>query len=139
MPGLDTTDYSTYTAGSVIMGATWGVLSESAAYAVGGGAANPLDDTRLLDVKQRNVTGLLAPQDVTIDIKNQVTSGAAMAYVERQAQRGVACLFKISQAGKLLRVFYGVPSLPGESVSSGQLATGQFAVTCEAFVPKPNI
>jgi hypothetical protein len=139
LPGLDSTDYSTYTAGSLVMAASWGVLAESAGYAVGGGAADQLDDTRLLDVKKRNVNGLLAAQDVTIDIRNQEISGSAMAYVERQALRGLSCLFKVSRAGQVLRVFYGVPSLPGEAVQAGGLASGQFVVNCPAFAIKPNV
>jgi len=141
LPGLDSTDYSTYVAaGSTLStAATWGTLAESTAYAVGGGASTQLDDTRLIDAKNRNEAGNLASQDVTIDIKPQETSGAAMAFIERQAQRARACLFKISKGGKVLRVFYGVPSLPGESVSAGQLATGQLSVTVPAWVIKPNV
>lgn len=139
LPGLDATDYSTYTAGTLTMAATWGTLSESAGYNVGGGAADQLDDTRLIDVKKRNIAGMLASQDVTIDIRNQEVSGTAMSFVERQALRGLGCLFKISRAGQVLRVFYGVPSLPGESVQAGQLASGQFVVNCPAFAIKPNV
>lgn len=139
LPGLDTTDYSTFTSGSFTAAATWGTVAESTAYAVGGGAANPLDDTRLIDSKTRNEAGNLASQDVTIDLKPQEVSGAAMAFLERQAQRGLPCLIKISKQGRVLRIFYGTPSLPGESVGAGQLATGQMSVTVPAWVLKPNV
>lgn len=139
IPGLDTTDYSTFTTGSFTAAATWGTLAESTAYAIGGGAAQPLDDTRLHDSKSRSEAGNLAAQDVSIDVKPQEVSGAAMAYIERQAQRGRRCLFKISKGGRVLRVFYGTPSMPGESVSTGQLATGQMSVTVPGWAVKPNV
>ena len=140
MPGFETTSYSTFSAASssYTMAATWGTISEAAGYAVGGGASSALDDTRLTDVKTRNVAGLLAPQDVTIDVKVGEIDGAAMIYVAKQARAGASCLFKITKGTQVLRVFYGVPSIPGESASVGALATGQFSVTVPAWVVKPN-
>jgi hypothetical protein len=139
MPGLDSTDYSTYTAGTAYAAATWGTISESTSYNIGGGAAEQLDDTRLLSIKTSNIAGNLAAQDVSIDIKAAEISGAAMQFVERQALRGLKCLFKVSKGSQVLRVFYGTPSLPGESVSAGAIGTGQFSVTVPAFAIKPNV
>lgn len=139
MPGLDTTDYSTYSAGSATVAATWGTISEAAGYTVGGGASAQLDDSRLLDVKTRNVAGLLAAQDLTIDLKNAEIDGAAMAFINTKAQRGLPCLFKITKGSQVLRVAYGVPSLPGEQVAAGGLASGQFNVICSGWVVKPNV
>ena len=140
--GLDSTDFSTFAAGASVvytMAATWGTISEAAGYSIGGGAADQLDDTRLVDTKRRNVAGLLPAQDVTIDVKNQLVSGTAMQFIERKAQTGGYVLMKITQAGTVVRVFYGSPSLPGESASSGQLASGQFSVTVPQFALKPNV
>lgn len=139
LPGLDSTDYSTYSAGNFYAAATWGTISEATSYAVGGGASDQLDDTRLTDSKRRNVAGLLASQDVTIGVNQGEISGAAMAYVETQAQRGLPCLFKVSKGSQVLRVFYGTPSIPGESVGVGALGTGEFSVTVPAFAVKPNV
>ena len=137
--GLDTSGYTTYTAGSLTVAATWGTVSEAASYAVGGGAAAQLDDTRLMDVKTRNVAGLLAPQDITIDVRNGVTDGAAMAFIEAAARNSTACLFRITQGTSVLRVYYGVPSVPGESVQAGGLASGQFNVLGPGWAVKPNV
>jgi hypothetical protein len=139
MPGLDTTDYSVYTAGSLTLAASWGTVSEAAAYNVGGGGAKALDDTRLHMTKDRNVAGNLASQDVTIDVKNAEIDGAAMAFIEAKAKRGLPVLMRISKGSQVLRVFYGVPSIPGEAVAAGQLATGQFNITVPAWVVKPNV
>lgn len=142
MPGLDSTDYSTYAsdaANYLTMALTWGTVAEGAGYQVGGGAGAQLDDTRLLDTKTRNLAGLLAPQDITVDVRNAKISSAGMAYIERRAMRNLPVLVKISQAGTVLRVGYGTPSLPGENVSSGELASGSFAIIVPAFAVKPNV
>jgi hypothetical protein len=139
LASIDTSGYSTWSAGTFTAAATWGTVSEAASYAVGGGAANQLDDTRLMDLKTRNVAGLLAPQDLTIDIKNGEEDSAAMAFIEAAAKNGTSCLFKITRGSTVLRVAYGVPSIPGESVQSGGLASGQFNVICPAWVSKPNV
>jgi len=139
MNGLDTSGYSTFTAGTLTTAATWGTISEAASYTVGGGAANALDDTRLMDVRTRNVAGLLAPQDLTVDVRNGVTQGSAMAFVEAAARNGTACLFRIAQGSTVLRVYYGVPSVPGESTAAGQLASGQFNVIGAGWALKPNV
>ena len=137
--GLVTTNYSTYSAGSLTLAASWGTISEAAAWQVGGGAANPLDDTRLTDIKTRNVAGLLAAQDLSIDVRSPVTSGTALAFVEAAAQTGTSILVKISKGGTVLRVAYGVPSLAGEQVSAGALGAGNFNMICPGWVLKPNV
>ena len=40
---------------------------------------------------------------------------------------------------QVLRVWYGTPSIPGESVSAGGLGTGQFNVICPGWVVKPGV
>lgn len=139
MNGLDTTNYSTFSAGDLTLAATWGTLSEAAGYTVGGGAAASLNDTRLIDVKTRNIAGLLAPQDVTIDIRNPVTSGAALAFLENKAVNSAKVLIRISKGGTVLRVLYGQPSLAGEGVQAGDLASGQMSITVPGWVVKPNV
>lgn len=141
MPGFETTNYSTFASASssYTMAATWGTISEAAGYTVGGGAATQLDDTRLIHTKTVNVAGLLAPQDVSIDVKVGELDGGAMAFVSQKARAAEPVLFKISKGAQVLRVFYGVPSLPGEAAAAGQLATGQFSVTVPGWVVKPNV
>lgn len=139
MAGLDTTDYTTYTAGSVIMASTWGTLVEATSYAVGGGAPNTIDDTRLHEAKSRNIAGLLPSQDLTFDIRNQEIDGTVLAFVEAKAKRGLNILVKITKGSQVLRVAYGQPSVPGESVQSGAGATGQFGLIVPGWVVKPNV
>lgn len=141
MPGFETTNYSTFAAASssYYMAATWGTVSEAAGYSVGGGAAAALDDTRLTDTKTRNIAGLLAPQDVTIDVRSGEVDGAAMQFLAAKARANVPVLVKISKGSQVLRVAYGTPSLPGESLTAGQLASGQISLTVPGWAIKPNI
>lgn len=142
MPGLDSTNYSTYASAAgnfITMALTWGTIAEGAGYQVGGGAGAQLNDTRLTDTKTRNIAGLLAPQDITVDVRTAKVSSAAMAFIERKAMNNEPVLIKISQGGTVLRVAYGTPSLPGENVSSGELASGSFGIIVPAFAIKPNV
>lgn len=138
MNGLVTTGYSTYTAGTFTPASAWSTIAEAASYSVGGGAASTLDDTRLYHTRTSNIAGLLAPQDLTIDVRNADVAGAAMAAVEAAAQTSTALLFRIMQGSKTLRVYFGIPSLPGESVQAGGLASGQFNILGDGWCVKPN-
>jgi len=48
-------------------------------------------------------------------------------------------LVRISKGNQVLRVAYGQPSVPGESVQAGQLASGSFSITVPGYVVKPNV
>jgi len=136
LQGLDTTGYGTFTAGTFTPVATWGTLSEAVGYDIGGGEANLLDDTKLLDSKTRNSNGLLAPQNVTISLKNQTVNGSVMDFIESAAKALTKLVFRITLHDGSVRVFRGVPSVPGESLQSGALASGSFGVTVEGWVTK---
>lgn len=140
--GLDSTNWDTYVqSGSLFFeAATWATISEAASYTVGGGDANPLDDPRLLDNKLRQVAGFNSPENLSIDVSSQEVDGTAMAFVINKARNGASILVKITKvsSGQILRVAYGVPSVPGESVRAGQLGTGSFNIIVPGYVVKPN-
>lgn len=137
--GLDTTLYSDYSAGTLTLADTWGLLDEAGGYAVGGGAAAQLDDSRLHLSKVRNIAGLNAAEDLTINIKTPEIEGAALAFLTRAARNGTSVLVRISKGSQILRVAYGVPSTYGEQVDVGGLGTGSFNIICPAYVLKPNV
>lgn len=139
MNGLDSSLYSTFSAGTLTLGATWGLLDESGGYAVGGGAADQLDDSRLHLAKRRNIAGLNAAEDITINLKTPEVEGAALAFVTAAARNGTSILVKITKGTRVVRVAYGVPSTYGEQVDVGGLGTGSFNIICPAYVLKPNV
>ncbi len=139
MNGLDASLYSTFSAGTLTLGNTWGLLDESGGYAVGGGAADQLDDSRLHLAKRRNIAGLNAAEDITINLKTPEVEGSALAFVTAAARNGTSILVKITKGTRIVRVAYGVPSTYGEQVDVGGLGTGSFNIICPAYVLKPNV
>lgn len=139
LPGLDTTDYSTWVTGLTYTAAlTWGTISEAYGYGVNGGAPDQLDDTRLIHVKKANIAGNLQSEDLTIKARNAEIDSSAMQFLMTKAQRGLAVLVKVSKGSQILRVFYGVPGRPGESVDAGGAGTGDFGLVGPGWVVKPN-
>lgn len=139
LAGLDTTQYSTWTAGDFIAGATWGLLDESAGYSMGGGAADQLDDSRIHLGKRINVAGLNPAEDITVNLRPPEVEGAALAFLTRAARNGTKVLIKITKDSRILRVAYGTPSTYGEQVDVGGLGSGSFNIVCPAWVLKPNV
>lgn len=139
MNGVDTTNYSTYTAGTFTPAATWGTVAEAAGLTIGGGAADALDDTRLTDTKKRNVSGMLAPQDMSVNLRNPTVMGSALAFILAAARNSTSCLFRVTQGTNVLGVYYGVPSVPGLNVQASGLASGDFGVIGEGWFAQPNL
>ncbi len=139
LEGLDTTQYSTFTAGDFYAAATWGLLDEAGGYSVGGGTSDQLDDSRLHLGKRRNVAGLNAAEDLNVNIKTPEVESAALSFLTAAARNGTNVLIKITKGTRIIRVAYGVPSTYGEQVDVGGLGTGSFSLTCPAYVLKPNV
>lgn len=132
---IDTTNYSAWsgTADFVPISA-WTTVTPVASYSIGGGEADRLDTTVLLDDMRQEENGMLAAQTVTFSLKNETVSGTAMAAIRRAARNNTALVFRITLKNGDVRVFRGTPSLPGEDVQQGAVGTGQFAVTVKRFV-----
>jgi hypothetical protein len=134
LQGLNTTAYSAFTAGQFIPVATWHTLAEATSYSIGGGEAEKLDATTLIDVVKQEEAGLLAPQSLTLNILAQDTPSTAMAALQSLAQSGAKMVFRVRLPNGAVRIGYGEPSLPGEDVQRGQLGTGTLSVTLKGVV-----
>ncbi len=136
LQGLNTTGYAAFTGGNFVPVATWATLAESTSYEIGGGAAEKLDVTRLLDITKQEEQGLLPVGNVSFDVLAQTTPSAAMLLLESAVQSGGAVVVRITLDDGSVRVFRGEPSLPGESVQSGQVGTGSLDIAVKGFVLK---
>lgn len=134
LQGINTTSYPAYTAGTFVPVSVWSTLSRAASYDIGGGAADPIDTTVLLDVIKQNANGLLAAQTVKIDLKLDTTDEEALTLVRAAALSQAYLVFRITLSDGCQRIFRGQPSLPGESVGQGALGTGTFDVTVKGSV-----
>lgn len=136
LQGLNTTTFSDYSAGNFIPVATWATLAEATNYSLGGGAAEKLDATTLLDIVKVEEQGLLPASTASIGVLAQDTPSAAAQLLEAAVQTQGFVLVRITLGNGAVRIFRGEPSLPGEDVQKGQLGTGSLDIACKGFVLK---
>lgn len=134
LQGINTTSYPAFTAGTFVPISVWSTLSRAASYDAGGGAADKIDTTVLLDSIKQEANGLLAAQTVKIDLKLETTDEEALGLVSAAALSQDYLVFRITLADGAQRVFRGQPSLPGENVGQGALGTGSFEVTVKGMI-----
>lgn len=133
LQGLNTAGYSAFTAGTFTPVATWGTLSEAIGYNIGGGQADTLDDTRLMDVVKQELNGLLPADTVQCDLLSQTFNSSVMQAIEDASIAQTYQVFRVTLQDGSTRVFRGTPSRPGESLQRGQLATGSFQIKVKGF------
>lgn len=131
---LDATNYGTFTAGTLIPITAWLTVANAVDYSIPEASASPLDTTVLLDDIGQQENGILGAQVATFTIRQQTISDTAMAKIRAAAKTGAYLVFRITLKDGSVRVFRGQPSLPGESLSQGQVGSGSFSVTIKGFV-----
>jgi len=136
LQGLNTTNYSAFTSGAFTPAATWATLAEATSYDIGGGAADKLDVTTLLDIVKKEEQGLLPVSNVSMNVIAQDTPSTAMQLLESAVQTQGAVLVRITLPNGAVRVFRAEPSLPGESVQQGAVGTGSLDMAVKGFVLK---
>lgn len=136
LQGLNTSNYSAYTAGTFIPVAQWLTLSEATSYDIGGGAAEKLDVTTLIDIVKKEEQGLLPVGNVSMNVIAQDTPSGAMDVLESAVQTAGLVLVRITLANGAVRIFMGEPSLPGENVAQGAVGTGSLDFAAKGFVLK---
>jgi len=132
---MDSTDFPAFSGTAELVPITvWATVTPATAYQIGGGEAEKLDATTLLDIIKQEENGLLAAQSVTIPVNAEDVSSEGMQLVKKAARKGAYLVFRITLKTGAVRVFRGQPSLPGEDVQKGQLGTGSFNVTVKGLV-----
>lgn len=136
LQGLNTTTMPAYTAGNFYAVLTWATLAEATSYSIGGGDAEKLDVTTLIDVIRQQENGLLAAQTLSLNVLAQTVPSAAMQLVESSAQTGGKLVIRITHPDGSVRIAYGEPSFPGEDVQQGAVGTGALNFSVKGFVLK---
>ena len=137
LESLDTSAFSAFSGTcSLTPVATWQTLGIATSYSIGGGEAEKLDNTTLLDDVKQELNGQLASQSVSINVNAETFNSAAMALIEAAARAANSLVFRITLKDGSVRVFRGEPSLPGEDVQKGAIGTGSFSVSVKGFVIK---
>lgn len=134
LEGINTTNYPAYTAGTLIPITVWSTLSRAASYQIGGGEADKIDLTVLLDVIKQEANGLLAAQSVSFELKLETLDDEALGLVRAAALSQAYLVFRITLSDGAQRIFRGQPSLPGENVGQGALGTGSLSVSVKGQI-----
>jgi hypothetical protein len=128
MQGLNTSAYTAFTSGLYHIGTTWATLSEATAYSIPDANGEDLDGTTLLDVIDVIDQGNLAAQPINFNLLLRETPSTALAFLQAAALTGTKVLIRITLQGGAVRVYYGVPSAPGEDVQAKQLGKASVSV-----------
>jgi hypothetical protein len=134
LQGIDTTTYPAFTAGTFVPVTVWSTLSRSSSYNIGGGAAEKIKTTVLLDEIEQQANGLLAAQTVSFNINHETVDEEALQLISVAAINQAYLVFRITFKDGAQRIFRGQPSMPGEDVGQGALATGTLEVTVKGQV-----
>lgn len=129
MQKLDTSGYTAFTSGDFIPITAWATLSRATGYQISAAEAAKIDTTTLLDNQEQQASGLLAAQTVSIDLNGDTVDEEAYQLVEAAARAGDYLVWRITFKDGAQRVFRGQPSLPGENLGKGALATGSVSIT----------
>lgn len=131
---LDTTRFGTFAEGDFIPVTAWATLSQATEYTIGGGEADQLDTTTLLDDEKQVENGQLAAETVSFNIRAQDVANTALAYVRKQARSGGYIVFRITLQSGAVRVWRGQPGKPGESVAASAVGSGSFTSTVKGGI-----
>jgi hypothetical protein len=136
LQGLNTTNYSDFVSGEFINVLTWQTLAEATSYRFGGGSAEKLNATRLIDIVTQEELGNLPADALNMGLLAQDTPSAAMILFENAVQIQGFCIVRITLGNGAVRVCTIEPGLPGEDVQQGQLGTGSIDGAVKGLVLK---
>lgn len=136
LQGLNTTNFAVFTAGTFTPVATWALMPEAQSHNTGGGAGEKLNVTCLIHITNQEEQGNLPAGTTTVNVIAQDTPSAAQLILEAAVQSQSAVLVRVTLGNNAVRIYRGEPSLPGEDITTGQIATGSLDFAVKGFVLK---
>lgn len=126
--GIDSTDFATFTSGSVQKISSFFTLGVARSVQAGNVAANRLDATTLIDTEKQFVLGLSDTPEITIDMLSDPLDSAVIK-LDTSGRTGNNIGFRLTMSDGSKRLFRGLVTSPSESISVNELVTGSVAVT----------
>lgn len=134
LEGVDTTAYPAFTGGSAFEVATWATISQATDFQFGGGDADKLDATTLLDFIKQEENGILAAETLSVNMLADPKSQGVQR-LRALALSSSRATFRITYPDSALEIYWhGEPSIPGFNQAKQQLATGAFQCTVKGYV-----
>jgi hypothetical protein len=130
---IDTTSYPAFTSGTFVPVTAWSTLASATSISEGGGDADKLNVTRLLDNIRQERNGLLAAETISIGLVAESLASEALQLVRRAARTSSLLVFRVTWNNGDVLVWRGEPSKPGRDVQQGQAGTGNITVTVKGF------
>jgi hypothetical protein len=137
-PGLNSTEYRTFTSGQFVPVLTWLTLAEATSFGLMIEPAEQIERTTILDRFARTTFGLLGLQRLRFSIVGQTMPSAAMLAVEAAALAGASLVWRVTYADGSYRIANGEPSFASEDVQQGAVGTGSLDVLVSGFVVKAS-
>jgi hypothetical protein len=139
--GLNASNYSAFVSGNVYLASTWATISNATDFTIGGGEADKLDATTLLDFIKQEEAGQLAAETVSVNMfADPLSAGVARLRALALSNGGTGhqatrSIFRITYPASALEIFwFGEPSIPGFSQQKQALATGTFGITVKGYM-----
>lgn len=131
LEGLDSTDWGTFTSGTLQKVESWQTVSHATGIDFGAGAADEINISVLLDAKNRTDTGLLTQPPVTVNLFTD-PSLAAQAKIDEAGYTAANLAWRATRKSGKKKLWSGKPSTVGESVAINTPIAGSFTITVQS-------
>jgi len=128
LEGVNSTNFGTFTSGSVAEVTAFTTVTQSTGVDFGAGSAEEIDMTTLIDSTRVVDAGILSLPQITVNLFAD-PSATAQAAIETAAYAKTMLAFRATTKGGRVRLWAGIPSTIGESVSVNSPITGSFTIT----------
>lgn len=129
LEGINTTNYGTFIAGTATKVTAWSTLAKAQTLEAGQASAERRDAMVLLDTEKQYVYGAAETPEITANGLSDLNS-ESIQIVIAAAETNAALAFRVTFVGQsAVRVFRGLVTQPGESISVDQLVTSGFSIS----------